>query len=169
MEGKGKVHLGLLPGQPSDARGDADGGHGQGALGEGEARRVLQEADGGENGVEVEQGLPHAHEDGVGDLPALFCQQGGQVAHLVHDLSRGKVAHEPHRPRGAERAPEGTPHLRGHAEGVAPFVAHGHGFQPGSIARGEQHLRRAIGVLAAPCLRQGGGTERVELGAEGEG
>ena len=74
------------------------------ARAEPEPRRIVERLDGGEDAVEVEQRLAHAHEHDVREALAVRGQPPGGVADLVDDLGRLEVAPEAELAGRAERA-----------------------------------------------------------------
>ncbi len=98
-EGEAQRHVGF--GEPFDAGDPADRGDGGAAVGDADVGEAFT---GGENVVEVEHRLAHAHEDAVVDgLDAA------EMKRLVEDLRGGEVACEFHAAGGAEGAGEGQP------------------------------------------------------------
>ena len=100
---------------------DAGGGDGHARLGD--AHLLDEKADGGHEGVVVEEGLAHAHEDQVdaifADLNDVAIQHGGDLA---GDLAGGEVAAHAQLGGEAELAVDRAADLAGDADGGA-FVA----------------------------------------------
>ena len=111
VQGHREPHRQALAGQPPDGRDEANGGHGDPALGNAKSvgHWVSQAAHGPEHVRVVGQWLAHAHEHHIGD-PAWAAgnlaagQRPGSGHHLRHDLGSGEVPGQPGLAGRAERA-----------------------------------------------------------------
>ena len=102
------------------------------------------------------QRLSHPHQHDVPQLRlTLLRQLVVGMNHLLHNLSRSQLPHEPHLGRRAEHAPHRTADLRADAS-RRPFPkVHQHGLHPTAVGEAQQVLpREAIGGLNLAAHRQ---------------
>ena len=153
-------------GQLVDHRHQARGRERDALVGEAQAEIVAHDAHRGDDVIEVEQRLAHAHHHHVGEL-ALMVRHVAQVLrrhpHLADDLGGGKIAIETLRRGAAELAVQTAADLARHAQRAAALVGDEHGFDGVAAVHAEQPLVRAVGRrLLEQDLRRhhdGGGFE----------
>ena len=115
----------------------------------------------GEDGVEVEHRLAHAHEHAVRERRAAV--EAAEVERLVDDLRRCEVAREAHATGRAKRAVERAAGLRGDAQRAPPVaVAHQHRLDRMAVLGAEERLDRAVAARA--ILHNGERRERHVAG-----
>ena len=136
MERDGQVHRQRLGGQAADAGHDAH--RGEREVARREAHVAVQPLDGTPDPVVVRQGLPHPHEDDVGDPPRLGVPHGD--CDLLDDLALGQLPLEPRLAGGAELAGHGAAGLGRHADGHPIGIAHQHGLDLRAVAQRPQPL-----------------------------
>ena len=116
VEGDGELGADGLFGEAQDAGHDAGGGDGHARFGD--ADFVDEQADGVHEGVVVEEGLAHAHEDEVdavaADLDVVALEDGDD---LSGDFAGGEVADDAELGGEAELAVDGAADLAGDADG----------------------------------------------------
>lgn len=144
MEGKGKAHPKVLLRQAVDALGNAHGGEGDAPWAHGQALGMEHDADGLKHVAQVQEGLPHAHEDHVSDIPGGDTLVVGDGQELGKDLRRGEVAAKAQGPGGAEGAPRGAAHHAGEADSLAVLVGHVDGFRLPSVQQGKEVLDASV-------------------------
>ena len=175
VERDGEVDVETGGGEGVDAGDDADGGDGDLAPAEGAEAVVGDAVDRGEDVVEVQQGLAHAHEDEGLEAAADgegFATEGEK---LFDDFAGGEVALEAGLGGGAEIAAHGAADLGGNAAGgaVGAEIGHEHGLDGAGVSEAEEKFGGAVGGdLAGGEGGGGGGAESGELRAErgdGEG
>ena len=128
----------------------------------------------GEDPVEVEQRLAHAHEDDVREAPAVRREPARRVADLVDDLGRLEVAPEAELAGRAERAADGAAGLARDAQRVAFALAparrvvHEHRLDEHAVDEAVERLLGQAAVAAAARSRPGcrcGSRRRARLAA----
>lgn len=116
IEGQGEVGPDGFGSKALDAGEDAGGGDGHARFGD--THWAGKEADGGHEGVVVEEGFAHAHEDKVdavlADGDPVAVKDGGD---LSGDLAGGEVAADAEPGGEAELAVNGAAYLGGDADG----------------------------------------------------
>ena len=147
VERDGEVDVEARGSERVDAGNDADGGDGDLTPAEGAEAVVGESIDGGEDVVEVEHRLAHAHENDRLELAADGEGFAAEGEELLHDFAGCEVSLETCLGGCAKIATHGTANLRGNAAGgaVGAEVRHQHGLDGAAVVEAEEEFRGAVG------------------------
>jgi hypothetical protein len=106
-------------GEAADPGHDTGGGDGDVAGAEPEPAGVVERLDRGEDTIQVEEWLAHAHEHDVGESAPVGREPACRVANLVQDLGRLEIAGQPELTGRAEWAADRAPGLGRDAQRVS--------------------------------------------------
>ncbi len=148
VQRQGQRHVDML-GQFVDHRHHARGGQGDATLGNAIAQIVHHDLHGGDDIVEIQQRLAHAHHDHVGDGAVDLGRNGPEgfigKPHLANHFGGGEVAVEALLAGGAETAIQGAAGLGRNAEGTAVVGGNVDGLDAAAGGNADHPFTGAVG------------------------